>query len=298
MVQMKRWGFILLLMGLQWVANAQGYVDQEAIIPLVQSQQGDINDIRPASWTKYTYNTLHELEQYIDSLPGEQKELRRYIVEMANRVTYDNMKKGRILYLPQTFEKDYRAYAPYPFLYPAAIQMPKLFIIDKFTQTFGAYEYGKLVHWGLVSTGRKNNLTPAGKYNFNWKTEYRKSTAAPPGEVWEMYWVFNFHAKFGIHVHQYSLPIGMAVSHGCVRTSEADAVWNYSWANQWQQDKNGKITRNGTPVLVINDNPAGRPAHWVEGPESIQSAIRLPGSFDNLRNGSYAQQQAPWESGW
>src|SRR5690606_35867985 len=105
--------------------------------------------------------------------------------------TGDKLKPGARLFLPTHFPPDYRAYSPYPFEYAAATGIPKLFIIDKFTQTFGAYEYGNLVRWGLVSTGRTDDLTPNGKFKFTWKAEYRQSSAAPPGEVWEMYWMFN-----------------------------------------------------------------------------------------------------------
>lgn len=295
---MKKAFSILLLTWLSIDLYAQGYVDQQSIYPLAESQQGDIANVKAVRWRMYEYGNYTSLLRYIDSLPGELTEKRRYVVELANRVTFDNLRKGRTLFIPETFEKDYRAYSPYPFIYPAAFSLPKLFIIDKYTQTFGAYEYGRLIHWGLVSTGRKNNLTPAGRYNFNWKEYYRKSNAAPPGEVWEMYWVFNFHGKFGIHVHQYSLPIGAAVSHGCVRTSEADARWNYSWANGWVQDKKGRVIRNGTPVMVINNNPPERPAHWEFENNEIVSQVHLPLSFDEIKLGTAMQRQAPWESGW
>ncbi len=295
---MRYFYFTFWLLASSPVAMAQGYVDQKATTPLSASQQGDINNVAKANWHLYTYTHLKNLEQYIDSLPGERTDLRRYIIELANRITFDNIAKGRLLFIPGQFDKDYRAYSPYPFIYPIAASLPKLFIIDKYTQTFGAYEYGKLVHWGLVSTGRKNNLTPAGRYNFNWKTYYRKSTAAPPGEVWEMYWVFDFHAKFGIHVHQYSLPIGIAASHGCVRTAEADAIWNYNWANGWVQNKKGGLVRNGTPVMVINNNPNGRPAQWKIENNEIISQVHLPVSFDDVRLGTAAQVQVPWQSGW
>lgn len=282
-----------------YLSIAQGYVDQKGMYPISESMRGDIAIVQKVNWQAYCYDGKWDsFMQYIDSLPGAMRGSRRLLLELANRVTAENMKTGRILFVPDTFQPDYRAYAPYPFQYDIAISMPKLFVIDKFTQTFAAYEYGKLVHWGLVSTGRKNSLTPPGLYNFNWKTEYRKSTAAPPGEVWEMYWVFDFHAKFGIHVHQYSLPIGAAVSHGCVRTSEPDAIWNYNWANGWVHDSKNKLIRNGTPVIVINNNPAGRPAQWKIVNNEITSQVQLPASFDELKPGTIAQKQAAWNSGW
>lgn len=282
-----------------FTSTAQGYVDQKAMFPLSESQIGNVDTLRKVNWRPYTYDGKWDrFMQYIDSLPGTMTSNRRLVIELANRITAENMKAGRTLFVPDTFAADYKAYSPYPFFYSTADSLPKLFIIDKFTQTFAAYEYGKLVHWGLVSTGRKNDLTPAGRYNFNWKTEYRKSTAAPPGEVWEMYWVFDFHAKFGIHVHQYSLPIGAAVSHGCVRTAESDAIWNYHWANGWVHDRKGRITRNGTPVMVINNNPAGRPAQWKLQDNQVISQVQLPASFDEIKLGTVAQKQAAWESGW
>lgn len=278
---------------------AQGYVDQVAIYPISESQRGDIANIRRAQWITYRYTgNLDTLNAYLNRFPGNCAGNRRYIIELANRITFDNLQKGRLLFVPVYYEEDYRAYTPYPFQYDIAASLPKLFVIDKYTQTFAAYEYGKLVRWGLVSTGRKNELTPQGRYNFNWKAYYKKSTAAPPGEVWEMYWVFDFHARFGIHVHQYQLPIGAAVSHGCVRTAEADAVWNYNWANQWVHDKKGNLVRNGTPVMVINANPKGRPAQWKLVNNDVVSQVQLPAAFSEVRAGTVAQKQCAWESGW
>jgi hypothetical protein len=285
---------------------AQGYVDQNAVASLSESQTGDIDNVQKVQWQVYDYKYHHkkgytgawsELLAYIDSLPGEMQEKRRYVVELANRVTGDNLKQGRKLVIPTSFPEDYRAYSPYPFHYAAAADLPKLFIVDKFTQTFGAYEYGKLVRWGLVSSGRENGLTPSGRYNFNWKDEHRFSNAAPPGEEWEMFWVVDFHADWGIHVHQYSLPIASAASHGCVRVAEADAKWNYNWANTWIQSGN-KLKRNGTPVIVINNNPSGRPAHWLIEGYSAVSQVHLPDNLMEIPAGTYAQKVASWKSGW
>lgn len=295
---MKNVIIALLFMYTSVAGYCQGYVDQLAIAPIAASQQGDIGKVNKVDWYLFTYTDLESLQQYIDGIPGGFAGSRRYIVELANRITFDNLKKGRTLLIPRFFEEDYRAYSPYPFIYEIALRMPKLFIIDKYTQTFAAYEYGRLVRWGLVSTGKRNNLTPAGRYNFNWKTQYRKSNAAPPGEVWEMYWVYNFHAKFGIHLHQYALPIGMAASHGCVRTAEPDAIWNYNWANGWVQDKKGRIVKNGTPLMVINSNPPVRPAQWKTDNNEIVSQVHLPLSFDEVKAGTTAQKEAAWESGW
>lgn len=279
---MKKIGFTLALPLIGQMGFAQGYVDQDKTAPLSNSQAANAGDVQQVEWIPYDYRAYKKtdkngpwtsLKNYLDSLPGSQSGLRLEIVELANRVTSDNLKPGRVLVVPASFPDDYKAYSPYPLNYNVASQIPKLFIVDKFTQTFAAYELGQLVRWGLVSTGRTDDLTPAGHYNFHWKAEYRESSAAPPGEVWELRYMFNFEPKAGIHVHQYSLPIAAAASHGCVRVSMADAIWNYNWA----EGTKGK--EKGTEVWVINHNPPGRPAHWKIGTDGkVYSLVRLPES--------------------
>jgi len=277
---MKRiWFAVLLTIGTINV-NAQGYVDQDRVAPILNAQSGDVTGVEPVQWVVYDYQAMakgektgpwSKLKAHLNSLPGGMEGYRLEIVELANRVTSDRLKPGRKLVVPASFSSDYRAYSPYPMYYPAAADLKKLFIIDKYTQTFGAYEQGRLVRWGLVSTGRKDNLTPNGKFNFNWKAEYRQSSAAPPGEVWEMRYLVNFEPKEGIHVHQYSLPIASPASHGCVRVSMADAIWNYNWADNTK----GKV--KGTPVWVINHNPSGRAAHWtITEDGKVRSLVKLP----------------------
>lgn len=287
--------------------NAQGYVDQDGLMEVVEQQSGPVSDVNKVHWRVYEYKdhikndnkgAWSEFLAYIDTIPGELTDKRRLIVEIANRITGENFKIGMKLLIPDRFPSDFRAYTPYPLHYAAAEKMPKLFVIDKYTQTFGAYEHGDLVRWGLVCTGRENDLTPAGRYNFNWKTEYRQSSEAPEGQVWEMYWVFNLDARSGIHVHQYALPISKPSSHGCVRMASADAQWNYNWANGWLQ-QNGRLVRNGTPVIIVNDNPAsGRANQWdITGDEAI-SMINLPDNPMDIRPGTEEQKLVAWNSGW
>lgn len=292
-----------------FIANAQGYVDQERTYDLVNSQTTEVKSLAKVNWHQYVYKdhiegnkmgNWSEFMAYIDSLPGYyDKEVKRYVVEMSNRITGDNFKNGMTLLVPDSFPKDFKVYSPYPFIYLAAEPIPKLFIIDKFTQTFGAYEYGKLVRWGLLSTGRDNDLTPPGRFNFNWKDEHRFSNAAPADEEWEMFYVFNFQSKWGVHVHQYALPIGKPVSHGCVRVSLADAIWNYYWANEWQHEK-GRLVRNGTPVVVLHSNPKGKASHWQVKNGKVESLVDLPTNLSDVPPGIYSSisERVPWLSGW
>ncbi len=264
-------------------AAAQGYVDQDAVAPVLESQGSSIEPITPITWHVYTFSksdknlkmALSRLQAHLDSLPGGMQGHRLEIAELSNRVRSKYMIQRRSLLIPDSFPEDFRAYTPFPLEYAGGAEIPRLFIIDKFTQTFGAYEAGRLVRWGLVSSGHNDDLTPTGRYSFNWKQEYRESSEAPEGEVWKLRWVFNFNARKGIHVHQYQLPIAMAASHGCVRLSESDAAWNYNWASQWVM-KNGVVQQEGTPVVVINHNPVGMPAHWLSTEDGAVTLVRLP----------------------
>jgi hypothetical protein len=287
-------------------ANAQGLVDQETIRPIVENQIGDIDNVKQVTWRVHTIKSNGKqsssirqgLTACLDSIAG-QYDLKNkiQIIELANRTRMAYIKGGKKIIVPDHFPADYRAYAPYPFFYDAAKNLAKLFIIDKYTQTFGAYENGRLVHWGLVSCGRSNSSTPSGRYNFNWRTYYKLSNAAPEGELWHLYWVFNFYSKIGLHVHQYHLPINRAASHGCVRTARPDAEWNYKWANGWVDAQNGNPARNGTPVLIINNNPPGNvAAHWaITKDDTVQSLVRLP--EDLYQYPLVEKRGAPWESG-
>ncbi len=292
-----------------FIAGAQNVVDQDAIRKVVEHQQGDISSVQKVSWQRYTFmgdgkrrnkQAIAQFQQHLDSITGAyEPEQKMQIVELANRQRLNALDKQMEILVPTSFPEDYRAYSPYPYYYSTAATMPKLFVIDKYTQTFGAYEYGKLVHWGLLSTGRHNEATPPGRYNFNWKTYFKLSNAAPAGEEWRLFWVYNFYAKIGIHVHQYRLPINVPASHGCVRTARPDAEWNYNWANGWIKDKRGKLIRNGTPVMVIRENPPGHAAHWEFQPAGeVRSLVKLPENFEQIRLGSAEQQAAPWASGW
>jgi len=290
-----------LITGMGFAANAQGYVDQESVASVLETQGSSLPAER-VSWHQYLFRKndkttkamLQHLQAHLDSLPGGMQGHRLEIVELSNRVRSKYMMQRSELIIPDSFPDDFRAYAPFPSMYDAAQTLPKLFVIDKYTQTFGAYENGQLVRWGLISTGHDDDLTPTGRYNFNWKQEYRESSEAPEGEVWKLRWVFNFIAAKGIHVHQYQLPIATPASHGCVRMTEADAAWNYNWSSQWTM-KDGHVQEAGTPVIVLNHNPVGLAAHWLSGgPNAVISLVNLPENPMDIPLGSESNGLASW----
>lgn len=197
---------------------------------------------------------------------------RAKLVGMLNRKLIDRAEVGDTLVVPSRFDLEFCAYSPFPKYYPGGADFDKLFVIDKTVQAWAAYESGQLARWGIVNTGGEITPTPNGRFNFNWKTEYRVSSMSPPGEPWEMYWVFNFHEARGIHIHQYPMPTGGPSSHGCVRLVEEDAKWIYDWGETWVtsagsgmvSSSSTRVIRPGTTVLVIGEDPVGEPAPFLE----------------------------------
>ena len=209
---------------------------------------------------------------------------------------------GDTLVLPDHYDLDFRAYAPFPRTWAGAEPFDKMFVIHKSVQAWAAYRNGRLDRWGLVSTGKDASETPNGRFNFNWRELHRVSTLSPPGQSWDMRWVFNFFDERGIHVHQYyALPTDGAASHGCVRLMTADAQWIYDWADGWVTSNGtadrglasrGRVVRQGTTVLVLGTQPEGAPRRFVQtptGPEIVR--VELPADPYSIRAGSPQQVQ-------
>ena len=209
---------------------------------------------------------------------------------------------GDTLVLPDHTDLDFRAYAPFPRHWAGAAGFDKMFVIHKGVQAWAAYRNGNLDRWGLVSTGKDESETPNGRFNFNWKELHRVSTLSPPGQSWDMRWVFDFFDERGIHVHQYyALPTNGAASHGCVRLMTADAQWIYDWADGWVTSNGtagdglasrGRIIRQGTTVLVLGEQADGVPQRFVQTPDGPQMMqVTLPADPYSIRAGSPQQVQ-------
>jgi len=90
-------------------------------------------------------------------------------------------------------------------------------------QYFGAYEEGKLIFWGPVSSGRKERATPPGKFFVNYKERFRRSLKYENAPM-----PFSINYYKGYFIHQQSLP-GRPASHGCVRLLLMDAERLFFW---------------------------------------------------------------------
>jgi hypothetical protein len=184
---------------------------------------------------------------------------------------------------PQDFDLDPLAFAPFPLEYPGARALEKLVVVDKDVQSWGAYENGRLVRWGPVSTGAAGKPTPTGRFNMNWRELDRISSESPEGQEWHMRYVMNIHNLRGIHLHQYdSVPTGPPVGSGCIRLVMADARWLWEWSEPWTTTAGrgalvGDVIKRGTPVIVQGSEPKGAPQRFVEGRRGAERVmVRLP----------------------
>ena len=318
-----------LLLVLALPASAQSdrsLYNQDRLAELLYANRAESLDAIPeVSYRTYTLDhetgnsvlARHDLYREVAPDARTGRDLLNGMVAFLNGVFIQDLGAGDTIVLPSDVGLDPRAYSPFPRDYPGGRDHDKLFVIDKTTQSWAGYENGRLARWGLVSTGAQGTETPNGRFNFNWKEEHRVSTLSPPGQSWDMRWVYNFHDRRGIHVHQYyALPTSGAASHGCVRLMTADAQWIYDWADGWRTTNGGperglasrgRILEQGTMVLVLGEAPEGAPQRFrdVDGtPELI--TVELPEDpygvppgtdqqrrFDRLRAQEASAQTAP-----
>ncbi len=302
---------LLLVLGLLILtptASAQGYIDQIAVAHLLNRRADSLAAVPEVAYDYYVLanpsgNSVYARNIFFNWLgKGNSKKglEMALLVEMLNRVSMQNVHVGDTLAVPSIFDLDCRAYTPFPRHYEGGRDFDKLFIMDKTAQAFAAYEHGALVRWGVISTGDpEDSPTPNGRFNFNWKEEYRVSTLSPPGEDWEMYWVVNFHQARGMHVHQYEMPTAGPTSHGCVRLVDADAEWVFGWADPWKTtargdgyaSRLGRLLKQGTTVLVLGAEPDGRPQPFTFTNDApVLKPIELPADPYDVPPGSPQQK--------
>lgn len=182
------------------------------------------------------------------------------LLEKLNRRDGKHLARASLLRVPERWDLDELEHSPLPRDMPEGAGLPKWFLVDQRLQAFGAYESGRLVRWGPVSTGRPSRPTPPGEYHLNWRSRGRHSTVDPD---WYMPWYFNFQNRRGFSLHQYELP-GIPASHACIRLLERDARWLYEWGEEWQlDDRQQVILRPGTPMRIVGEYDFSSPPPWL-----------------------------------
>lgn len=198
------------------------------------------------------------------------------VIEMLNRRDREHLLRSDPpvpgLVVPTAWSEDPLAYSPFPAVWAAAEPHAKAVVVHQPMQAFAAYEKGRLVRWGPVSSGRKETVTPEGAFNLTWRARSRRST---DNQDWLLEWYFNFVNARGISFHLFDLP-GYPASHACVRLLLRDAQWLYGWGQQWTLDDTRRnVVTPGTPVLILGSYAFGSPAPWLSL-DALASTIALP----------------------
>jgi hypothetical protein len=222
-----------------------------------------------------------QLEYRLQPLPRDVKELEQRftarqieLLEKLNRRDREHLPRTNPpvpgLVVPSMWPDDERQVSPLPFDYPSARAIATAIVVHQPLQAFGAYEFGHLVRWGPVSTGRKETPTPIGLFHLTWKARQRRST---DNEQWLLRWYFNFVNARGVSFHQFDLP-GYPASHACVRLLERDAEWLYSWGEQWKLDRDRRrVSASGSLGLIVGTPVT--PSPWTDL-QALTTAVELP----------------------
>jgi hypothetical protein len=301
---MHRFAALLVLMVLlvpvapSAVAQDDPHFRQAYIRDVIERRTGDLDDVPEVHYDYWIVEHDSRLEARL-RLYHHVGEHNRGLIQILNRNDLENLQRGDTLVVPTDPNLDFRAYSPFPRYWPGALEIDKVVILDKSIQAFAAYEWGRLMRWGMINTGTETSRTPAGRFNVNWKQDYRVSTLSPPDEPWEMYWVMNIHEGRGIHMHQYALPMGGPISRGCIRMSDPDARWLYAWTDTWEKTGGNEISsagatihQQGTLVLVVGEeiNEAPQPFHFRED-FPVLKRVQLPIDPYDVPPGSPQQER-------
>lgn len=174
-----------------------------------------------------------------------------------NRIDIRHLQDNQVLVVPDSFDDPF-ALSSFPRSIPSLASVPKMMFIAQKEQEFAAYEYGVLVRFGGISTGKKSTPTTNKLFYANWKGKEVISTS---NDEWILKWNVNVDNFGGIGIHEYELP-GYPASHSCVRLSASDARWFYDWVDQWILSEDDRVLASGTPVLIFGQYGFGQTAPW------------------------------------
>lgn len=157
------------------------------------------------------------------------------IIKRINRIDERHLIVGKKILLPINLQKA-KKFVPVPKYIGQKIFANRALYVFLEKQYFGAYQDGRLVFWGPISSGAKENATPQGSYQALWKSKAYRSKKYEA----DMPFAINISAD-GYFLHEQSLP-GRPASHGCIRLLREDAKKIFNWI------------RLNDPVIIANQN--------------------------------------------
>lgn len=195
-------------------------------------------------------------------------------LRLLNRKDWIYLQNSQEIVVPEVFYADRRAYSIFPSYYKGAAKLKKFIIMSAHYQCVAFYEYGKLVRFAAVNSGKERTQTYPGRYALTFRQLERHSSI---DSTWIMKYYFNIHPEAGMAFHQFTMP-GYPASHSCSRMFEEDAKWLYNWGEGVKLDTNRKpIPLSGTPVVILDHYPFGvefRP--WMQLTSNRAVQLNLP----------------------
>lgn len=215
-----------------------------------------------------------ELQRFIKEFLPERNKTKFRIITTLNRKELRYFRIKEPIIVPDTFISDLRAYSVFPMFYEEAKEIPKIIVVSNVYQSYACYEFGKLVRFSAMNSGKRSSPTYPGRYSLQWKQRLRRSSF---NENWIMPFTWNFHKLIGVAFHQFSLP-GYPASHMCIRQFREDAEWLFNWGEGPKKDENGKIIpMSGTPVIIIDMYDfKTNPKKWLQLTSNKDTITTLP----------------------
>ena len=207
----------------------------------------------PFPLINYTLDTIETSQELRDIIRRFRKVKGNFAAYKAfitlNRKELRFVRVGQAVVIPDTIIADMRAYSVFPYFYPGAKDIKKIIMVSNLYQSYGCYEYGKLVRFAAVNSGKERTPSYPGRYAITWKEKDHLSSI---DSNWHMPYTINFHRQAGSAFHKFTMP-GYPASHSCVRQFIDDAEWLYYWVETEKYDENKQpIPFSGTPVVIID----------------------------------------------
>jgi len=209
--------------------------------------------------TIQTRQELREIIRKYRKVKGNFPAYKAFIT--LNRKELRFVRVGQAVVIPDTIIADMRAYSVFPYYYPGAKNIKKIIMVSNRYQSYGCYEYGKLVRFAAVNSGKERTPSYPGRYAITWKEKDHLSSI---DSNWHMPYTINFHRNAGSALHKFTMP-GHPASHSCVRQFIDDAEWLYYWVDTEKYDADKKpIPFSGTPLVIIDyyDFSPGKGYQW------------------------------------
>ena len=263
------------------------------------SSKNDSIIFNPFPLVKYRLDTIKDRQELISIIKNYRKTPQNYSAYRAfitlNRKELRYINVGSAVVIPDTIINDLRAYSIFPNYYEGAKNIKKLVVVSNVYQSYGCYEYGKLVRFTAINSGKERTPSYPGRYAMNWKEKVHRSSI---DSNWSMPYTINIHMQAGSAMHNFEMP-GKPASHSCIRQFYEDAEWIYYWGDRIKTDPNRNlIPMSGTPIIIIDyyDFNPGKGYRWKYLKDNHERVITLPDNPMGVEEALIPISQIPKEA--